>query len=86
MYVVVDLGDVGATGDVVDVFHVVVGVVVVEQPSSQRDGSCCFVILFCINIDMLGGSACAYVNVAVLLLRVRCVFVVCVCVVTCDVY
>jgi hypothetical protein len=44
VYVVVDLGDVSATGDVVDVFHVVVGVVVVEQPSSQRDGSCCFVV------------------------------------------
>ena len=30
MYVVVDLGDVGAAGDVVDVFYVVVGVVLVE--------------------------------------------------------
>jgi hypothetical protein len=44
VYVVVDLGDVGAAGDVVDVFHVVVGVVIVEQPSSQGGGSCCFVI------------------------------------------
>jgi len=44
VYVVVDLGDVGATGDVVDVFHVVVGVAVVEQPSSQWGGSCCFAI------------------------------------------
>ena len=80
MYVVVDLGDVGATGDVVDVFHVVVGVIVVEQSSSQRDGSCCFVIWFCVNNDMLGGSACAYVNVAVYVIAgMVCLRGVCVC-------
>ena len=48
MYVVVDLGDVGAAGDVVDVFYVAVGFVLVEQSSSQGGGSCC--LLFCIVI------------------------------------
>ena len=66
MNIVVDLGDVGAAGDVVDVVYIVVGVALVEQSSSQGGGSCCFVVWLYMDIDMLGVSACACVNVAVL--------------------